>query len=44
MLLFNEFPEVPYLTSVLPTGEIKSVLVNSAGFGGHCISILLEKY
>ncbi len=44
MLRFNEFLPVPYLSSAFPAGEIKSVLVNSAGFGGHCISILLEKY
>ncbi len=44
MLRFNEFLQIPYLSSPTPTGEIKSVLVNSAGFGGHCISVLLEKY
>lgn len=33
---------LPFTTGRWPSGPIRSVLVNSAGFGGNCVCILIE--
>jgi hypothetical protein len=43
-----KFPSIPYLSQefVNPRGSTaapKRILINASGFGGNCVSILVEK-
>lgn len=42
MLQHNQFIDVPFCTPQLQTKDIKTILVNSVGFGGNAVSILLQ--
>jgi 3-oxoacyl-[acyl-carrier-protein] synthase II len=43
MLQFNEFIQVPFLKQEVVKKNIKKVMVNSVGFGGNAVSILVSK-
>lgn len=42
MMQHNQFINVPFLVPQLQKKDIKTVLVNSVGFGGNAVSILME--
>lgn len=42
MIKHNQFIQVPYLSNQEQTSPIKKVLVNSIGFGGNAVSILVS--
>ena len=43
MLKYGSFLPIPYIKYSRIPNKISSVLVNSAGFGGHCLSVYLKK-
>ncbi|CAM4079320.1 beta-ketoacyl synthase N-terminal-like domain-containing protein [Flavobacterium antarcticum] len=42
MLQHNYFIDVPFCTPQLQSKDIKKILINSVGFGGNAVSILLQ--
>ncbi len=42
MMQHNQFIDVPFIAPQLQKKDIKTVLVNSVGFGGNAVSILME--
>lgn len=43
MLINQEFYPLPYIKQKIEPKQLKSILVNSVGFGGNAVSIMLEK-
>ena len=43
MLQFNEFIPVPFLKQEVAKKNIKKVMVNSVGFGGNAVSVLVSE-
>ena len=42
MMKYQQFIGIPFVENQIPSGPIKKVLVNSVGFGGNAVSILLS--
>jgi 3-oxoacyl-(acyl-carrier-protein) synthase len=42
MMQHNQFIGVPFVEQQVQTRPIKTVLINSVGFGGNAVSILIE--
>lgn len=42
MMQHNQFIDIPFIAPQLQKNDIKTILVNSVGFGGNAVSILME--